>query len=135
VHDDAADVGHRWRPQDSPRAAAARLLADRPLPAPAAEARSGSRARPSGPASPRAPTAARRRLGCSRTPARSGPAARDHPVARDRLRARLLPSLHAALGQRRLGRVTADALDRLDETLAAVGGGCAGHSAVAHRRA
>lgn len=38
VRDDAVDVGHDWRPADSPRAAAAHLVATRSLPAPAAEA-------------------------------------------------------------------------------------------------
>ena len=38
VQDDAVDVGHGWRPTDSPRAAAARLLSARPLPEDAAAA-------------------------------------------------------------------------------------------------
>ncbi|MDP3712207.1 MAG: transglutaminaseTgpA domain-containing protein, partial [Mycobacteriales bacterium] len=38
VHDDAADIGHLWRPADSPRAAARRLVAERALPADAAAA-------------------------------------------------------------------------------------------------
>lgn len=38
VQDDAVDVGHRWRPADSPRAAGAHLAAVRSLPDDAAEA-------------------------------------------------------------------------------------------------
>lgn len=35
VHDDAADLGHQWRPADSPRAAARRLVDERHLSGPA----------------------------------------------------------------------------------------------------
>lgn len=38
VHDDATDIGHLWRPADSPRAAARRLAAERALPADAVAA-------------------------------------------------------------------------------------------------
>lgn len=38
VRDDAMDVGHMWRPSDSPRAAAARLATGSSLPGPALEA-------------------------------------------------------------------------------------------------
>ncbi len=38
LHDDARDVGYRWRPSDTPRSAAARLRSDRDLPEEAVQA-------------------------------------------------------------------------------------------------
>jgi transglutaminase-like putative cysteine protease len=121
VHDDAADVGHRWRAQDSPRAAAAHLLADRDLPGPAAQALQRLAAQ-----AERARFAARPEQGTDGATlvedareVRAGLATT--ASTRDRWRARLLPPSTLHWASAGLGRATADGLDRLDEALAAAG--------------
>ena len=127
VADDAVDVGHRWRPADSPRAAAAHLLGVRHLPDDAAEAlrRLGGRRR-AGPLRPdRSP--GRRRRRCAPTPRRSAPRCSPAPRRRERWLARLLPGVDAARRRARaLGTAVADVLDRFDVAgLAPSARGCA----------
>ena len=135
LRDDAADLGHRWRPADSPRAAAGHLLASRPLPTAdeaalhrlAAAVERARYARPagesgSGPDAPRRDVAARSAqvAGLRRDVAvvRAGLLA---AVGRNaRCRARLLPTSALRWASTALGTAIADALDRVDLTLSAV---------------
>jgi transglutaminase-like putative cysteine protease len=123
VHDDAVDVGHRWRTTDSPRAAAAHLLASRPLPAPAAEAlhrlaacaERDRYARPSA-AQDEASVPA---LQADAQRVRAGLLSAAGP--RQRWAARLLPASTLRWATSGLGALVADGLDRVDDTLAAIG--------------
>jgi transglutaminase-like putative cysteine protease len=124
VHDDAVDVGHRWEPAESPRAAAARIEADRRLPAPAA----ASLARLAG-------AVERERYGPPRSSGADGPAEEAlHGDAqrvraallagatrRERWKARLLPASTLRWAASSVGGAVADLLDRQDDALAAVG--------------
>ena len=120
VHDDAVDVGHRWRSADSPRAAAAHLVAARSLPAPAAEALG------------RVATAAERSRYAREAGAVDAAALREDTAAvraallataepRDRWRARLAPPSTLDWASHRIGSAVADVLDRFDALLTAVG--------------
>lgn len=122
VTDDAVDVGHRWRPSDSPRSAAAHLLAVRPLgdaPADAlrrlaAAAERSRYARPSevdrhdGDGLRRDVAAVRAGLLGSVT-------------GRTRWLARLAPPSTLRWASAGVGSRVADLLDRVDATLTAVG--------------
>ena len=121
VVDHAVDVGHRWRTQDSPRAAAAHLLAGTALPAPAAGAlqrlaAASERSRYARPTDqPQLPAALRRdahlvRHGLLATCSR-----------RDRWRARFAPPSTLRWASSGLGSRVADVLDRLDGLVSAVG--------------
>jgi hypothetical protein len=115
--DDATDVGYTWHPADSPRAAATRLLAARPLPPPAAEAlrriavaAEQVRYAPPGraPAGDLLPDVAAVRRGLwALAPTRS------------RLRAQLLPTSTLRWVSEGLGRRVGRALDALDDAISA----------------
>ena len=121
VCDDAVDVGHAWRPADSPRAAAAHLASSRSLSGPAAEALD------------------RLAVGAERARyARDGAAlsAADEAAAdvrtvrgallagatrSERWAARLAPPSTLRWAGSGLGGLTADALDRFDSGMSALG--------------
>lgn len=122
VRDDAVDVGHRWRPADSPRAAAAHLAAERSL--------------------PHTPAQALERLAIAAERARYARADAADPADADELRgdvslvraglqagvdrrqrwiARVAPPSTLRWATAGLGNATADALDRFDAAVSAVG--------------
>ena len=120
VRDDAVDVGHAWRPADSPRAAAAQLAAARSLHGPVREALDrvalgAERARYAR-SVPEVDAAA---LSADVRTVREG--VRRDVGRRQRLVARWAPAstLHWAGGE--LGSRTADLLDRFDVLVSAVG--------------
>ena len=120
VTDDAVDVGHRWRPADSPRAAAAHLVAVRHLPDDATEAlgrlaTGAERARYARHASPADVSALRSDASAVRSALLAGAA------PRDRWRARLTPASALSSTSSRLGTAVADLLDRFDALVTAVG--------------
>jgi hypothetical protein len=132
LHDDAVDVGHRWRPVDSPRAAAAHLAASR-LVSPVAAAAldrltvAVERARYARPAA--APTGGAAAGGADdRTEAEA--LRRDVAALRvgllaastagERWRARVLPPSSLRWAGSWLAGTIADALDRMDLALSAV---------------
>ena len=142
--DDAADVGHRWRPMDSPKAAAAHLLTVRGLPPAATEAlgrlaSATERARYARPdarsdthpdARPDTHPDARAAAGPGASP--TGPSMRADAALvraallastsrRVRWRARLAPPSTLRWASGSLGSATADLLDRLDGLVTAVG--------------
>lgn len=119
VHDDARDIGHRWRPSDSPRAAAAHL------------ARSAGLAGSDAEALHRLAAAAEReryaRPGCLpdlvalRTDAHAVRRALLVQVPRStRLRARLAPPSTLGWLAHSSGTLVADVLDRFDDAVSAV---------------
>ncbi len=120
VRDDAVDVGHAWRPADSPRAAAQHLVAARALPEPAAEALDRV-----------AVAAERARYARPGTGDDAGPLLGDVRVVRSALlagatpRARLLartaPVSTLRWASAGLGSGVADLLDRFDTAVSAVG--------------
>jgi transglutaminase-like putative cysteine protease len=142
LHDDAVDVGHRWRPADSPRAAAAHLAASRPVsPVPAAALDrltvAVERARYARPAA--APTGGVATGGAAAGGAAAGGAddrteaaalRRDVAALRvgllaastagERWRARVLPPSSLRWAGSWLAGTIADALDRMDLALSAV---------------
>ena len=123
LQDDAADTGHRWRPSQSPRAAAARLAAERRFDGPVAAALGRL-----------AVAAERARYAPS---ARAGSAEDDHGLRADaatlrnallqgvststRWRARLLPPSTLGWAAAALGAAVGGLLDRVDGAIAAVG--------------
>ncbi len=120
VQDDATDVRHRWRPADSPRAAAARLLAARALPPDAAAALSRiavatERARY---ARPGAVDDADRTLEADTRTVRTALLA--GTSGRTRWRARLLPASTLAWASSTADAAGADLLERTDAMSAAV---------------
>jgi transglutaminase-like putative cysteine protease len=118
VRDDARDVGHVWRPADSPRAAAAHLAATRGLSGPGSSAldrvaRAAEQARYA-----RTPET---QLGSLRSDAAVVRAALLAAAGRRaRWRARLLPTSTLHWAASRSGTFVADALDRFDEAWSAV---------------
>ena len=120
VTDDAVDVGHRWRPADSPRTAAAHLLSVRHLPDDATEAllrlaAGAERARYARSAPPADAAALRADATSVRAALLAGAA------PRERWLARLLPVSTVASTSARLGTAVADVLDRFDVLVSAVG--------------
>jgi hypothetical protein len=120
VTDDAVDVGHRWRPADSPRVAAAHLAEVRRLPDDAAEAlarlASGAeRARYARTAPPADAAALRADVSTVRA------ALLLRAAPRERWLARLLPVSTVQSTSSRLGTAVADVLDRVDVLVSAVG--------------
>jgi transglutaminase-like putative cysteine protease len=120
VTDDAVDVGHRWRPADSPRAAAAHLVGVRHLPDDAAEALArlaagAERARYARTAPPADTTALRADASTVRAALLAG------ATPRERWLARLLPFSTVRSTSTRLGTAAADVLDRFDAIISAVG--------------
>ena len=120
VTDDAVDVGHRWRPADSPRAAAAHLAGVRHLPDDAAEAldrlaAGAERAR----YARTAPTADARGLRSDAATVRAALLAGAAP--RERWLARLLPVSTVQSTSSRVGTAVADVLDRFDVLVSTVG--------------
>lgn len=118
--DDAVDIGHRWRPADSPRAAALHLLASRPLPAPAEAALhrlavATERARYARPTARSEDDAAAVRRDV--TAVRAGLLATSS--SGERWRARLLPMSTLRWAGSGLARAIADALDLVDLALSA----------------
>ena len=121
VHDDAVDLGHRWRATDSPRAAAAHLMASRDLPVASADAlrrlaalaERDRYARQSG----EQDGASVQALSADASRVRNGLLA--GAELRQRWRARLLPSSTLHWASAGLGALVADALDRLDDGFAA----------------
>ena len=122
VLDDAADVGHSWRPYDSPRAAAVHLLAARPLDGPATDAllrlAAGTEraryARP-GEADAYRPTSLRRDVAAIRAGLLVTVA------GRARLVARFAPPSTLRWASAGLGSFVADVLDRVDGLVSATG--------------
>ncbi len=122
LSDDAADVGHRWRPADSPRVAAAHLASSFRLPeaprealqrlATAAERARYAPVQPRGAAAAQADGAALRRdvaaVRSALLRSRGGST---------RWRARLLPPSALRWAASSTGTAIADALDRLDQAL------------------
>jgi transglutaminase-like putative cysteine protease len=120
VCDDAADVGHRWRAPDSPRAAATHLTQVRHLPDDATEAlhrlaTGAERARYARTAPPADAGALRADAALVREALLAGAA------PRERWLARLLPLSTVQSTSARLGTAVADVLDRFDAGLSAVG--------------
>ena len=120
VEDDAVDVRHRWRAADSPRAAAARLVAARPLPADAVAAleriaTAAERARYARPLP--APGDTGRGLQADSATVRSALLA--GTGGRTRWRARLLPPSTLAWASSTAGTTVADLLDATDAVAAA----------------
>lgn len=121
VHDDAVDVGHLWRPADSPRAAAAQLGASRALPPAAVEALDrlagaaelARYARPSGSAVDAA--------GLSSDVHQVREALLAGASRRQGLQARFAPPSTLRAVSARLGSSFADLLDRVDTLVSAVG--------------
>ena len=121
VRDDAVDVGHQWRPADSPRAAAAQLVASRRLPESVAEALEelaigAERARYARPDDSVVDVAA---LDEAVRIVRGGLQA--GVEGRQRWVARLAPPSTLRWASHRLGDLTADALDRFDTVVSAAG--------------
>ncbi|MCW2679565.1 MAG: transglutaminase domain protein, partial [Frankiales bacterium] len=120
VRDDAVDVGHAWRPADSPRAAAAHLVAARSLEAPAA-------------ASLTRVAAAAEQARYARPGAVADTAELEEDVhivrgallagadRRGALLARFAPASTLLWASHGLGSWLADVLDRFDSTVSAVG--------------
>ena len=120
VTDDAVDLGHRWRPADSPRAAAAHLMAGRHLPEDAALAldriaAGAERARYARSGAPGDGDALRRDAALVRSALLAGAG------RQDRWRARLAPASALASASSRSGTAVADVLDRVDALISAVG--------------
>jgi hypothetical protein len=118
LHDDATDVGHLWRPADSPRLAASRLAAERrltgaPLEALERLALAAERTRFAPPGAPEAGA-----FGSDVATVRHALLAA--APARVRWRARLLPPSTVRWGAHLLGERTADLLDAVDDAVAAV---------------
>lgn len=117
LHDDAEDVGHRWRTADSTRTAAARLAAERLLPAAAVEAlqrlaAAAERARYARPGGTAEDTAALRSdVRTVRTALRRGAA------RADRVRAVLAPPSTLRWFGAGVGSRIADGLDRVDDLI------------------
>lgn len=120
VHDDAADIGHVWRPADSPRAAARRLVAERALPAEAAAALTRL-----------ASAVERVRFARPGTAAPDGPSYADDAAVVHRAllsgtstgtrwRARLLPPATVRWLSHVIGERVADLLDGFDDAVTAV---------------
>ncbi len=119
VHDDAGDVGHVWRPADSPRSAARRLAADRDLPPAAVEAlarlaAATERVRFAPPGSTSLETDHATDVATVRS------ALLDTAAAATRWRARLLPPSTVRWGSHVIGERIADLLDAVDNVVAAV---------------
>ena len=122
VCDDAVDVGHTWRPADSPRTAAAQLAAARSLGGPATEALDRLAV-----AAERARYARPDTVG----DADAGVLVADSRTVREELRAsasrrqrwtaRLAPPSTLRWASTTLGNSTADALDRFDTAVSAFG--------------
>lgn len=120
VGDDAVDVGHKWRPADSPRAAAAHLAGARHLPDDAAEALTrlaagAERARYARTAVPADASALRLDAALVRAGLLAG------ATSRERWLARLLPASTVQSTSSRLGTAVADGLDRFDVLVSSVG--------------
>ncbi len=120
VTDDAVDVGHRWRPADSPRAAAAHLASVRHLPDDAAGAltrlaATAERARYARTAPPADASALRADAATVRAALLAG------ATSRERWLARLLPVSTVQSTSSRVGTAVADVLDRFDVLLSTVG--------------
>ncbi|CAN5300537.1 DUF3488 and transglutaminase-like domain-containing protein [soil metagenome] len=120
VRDDALDAGHTWRPADSPRAAAAQLAADRSLHGPVREALDrvalgAERAR----YARSAPDVGASALAADVRTVREG-VLRDVGRGR-RFAARWAPASTLHWAREELSSRTADALDRFDLLVAAVG--------------
>jgi transglutaminase-like putative cysteine protease len=120
VTDDAMDVGHRWRPADAPRSAAAHLTSVRHLPDDATEAlerlaAGAERAR----YARTAPQADASSLRTDASLVRAALLAGATP--RDRWLARLLPVSTVQSTSSRLGTAVADVLDRFDVVVSAAG--------------
>jgi hypothetical protein len=120
VRDDAVDVGHTWRPADSPRAAAAHLAESRPLGTAATEAlgrlaAAAERARYARPDDDRPAPGVRADAATVRTAlhASAGRAVR--------WRALVLPASTLRWASSGVGTAIADLLDRFDDSWAAVG--------------
>jgi transglutaminase-like putative cysteine protease len=121
VRDDAVDVGHTWRPADSPGAAAMRLSSAHALPAPAAAAlerlaQGAERARYARPGSGDQPAASA--LHGDVRVVRSALLAAASPS--QRWAARLAPRSTLRWATAALGSATADTLDRLERGVSAV---------------
>ena len=120
VTDDAMDVGHRWRPADAPRSAAAHLMSVRHLPDDAAEAlqrlaAGAERARYARTAPPADAGSLRGDASTVRAALLAG------ATPRDRWLARLAPVSTVQSTSSRLGTAVADGLDRFDVVVSAVG--------------
>ncbi|MBC7374545.1 MAG: transglutaminase domain-containing protein, partial [Frankiales bacterium] len=118
--DDAADVGHRWRPADSPRAAAAQLQASRSLSGPAAAALlrlagAVERARYALPGEREDAVMLRRDAATVRA------ALLSRADRRTRLLAVLAPVSTLRWASQSVGGAVADALDRLDQLTTSLG--------------
>ena len=119
VCDDAVDVGHTWRPSDSPRAAAAQLAAARSLPEPAVDALerlavAAERARYARPGADSADASG------LHTDVRTVRGALLAGASRSqRWAARLAPPSTLRWASSGLGSLTADALDRFDSGVSA----------------
>ena len=120
VTDDAVDVGHRWRPADSPRAAAAHLTGARHFPDDAADALArlaagAERARYARTSGATDATALRADAALVRSALLAGAA------PRDRWLARWLPVSTLRSTSARTGSAVADVLDRFDALVATLG--------------
>jgi transglutaminase-like putative cysteine protease len=122
VHDDALDVGHTWRPADSPRTAAAHLVTERRLEGPATEAltrlaAAAERARYARPgaSSDLEAGALQADVRTVRHGLLAGASRRQHWVAR------LAPPSTLRWASSGLGSATADVLDRFDGLVSTVG--------------
>jgi len=120
VEDDAVDVGHRWRPANSPRAAAAHLGSVRHLPDDAAEAlgrlaRAAERARYARTAGPADAAALR----ADSTRVREALRAGADPL--DRWVARVAPPSTLRWVSSGVGTRVADVLDRVDVLVSSLG--------------
>ena len=120
VCDDGVDVGHRWRPADSPRAAATHLTGVRHLPDDAAEAllrlaAGAERARYARTAPPADAAALRTDASTVRAALLAGAS------PRERWLARLLPVSTVQSTSTRLGTAVADVLDRFDALVSSAG--------------
>jgi hypothetical protein len=119
LQDDATDIGHRWLPSDSPRAAARRLAADRRLLGPPLEALERvagavERARYAPPGRDSDDPRLRADVATVRT------ALQDSAPLRVRLRALLVPSSTLTWAVRGAGDRLADALEAVDDAISAV---------------
>lgn len=120
VRDDAVDVGHGWRPADSPRAAAAHLVTTRSLPVAAAEALervavAAERARYARPVVAAGAPGAQADVRLVRAALLAGASRRAGLVAR------FAPPSTLRWASAGLGSRSADLLDRVDATVSAVG--------------
>ena len=134
VQDDAVDVGHRWRPTDSPRAAASHLLSVRPLPEEAAAAvrrlaAAAERARYARTSAPSDASALRSDASRVRAALQAG------ATPRQRWTARLAPPSTLQWATGGLGTAAADALDRVDALISTMGARLRHPRAAAARRA